>query len=85
MWVVHADLVQPNVNGLVFPAGNVAALTESLQIAFADRQRLQQWGMASHQIIHRYSYTQTTQGLKTALNKLGVGDFTEYTFIQHAV
>jgi glycosyltransferase involved in cell wall biosynthesis len=80
-----ADLVRPDHNGLIFPAGDVSALAESLQIAFADRQRLQQWGMASRQMIHHYSYTQTTQGLKLALNELGVGIFTEYNLIERAV
>jgi glycosyltransferase involved in cell wall biosynthesis len=63
-----ADLVQPNVNGLVFPAGDISALAQCLETALMDLQRLQQWGKASQQIIQRYSYSQTTTGLKAALD-----------------
>lgn len=62
------DLVQPHVNGLVFPAGDVSALSDCLKTALADPDRLQQWGNASQQIIRRYSYAQTTAGLKAALH-----------------
>lgn len=62
------NLVQPEHNGLIFPAGDVAALTNCLRAALGDRQRLQAWGAASRQIIRRYSYAQTTQGLRQALD-----------------
>jgi glycosyltransferase involved in cell wall biosynthesis len=62
------DLVQPHHNGLIFPAGEVSALAGCLQVALGDRQRLKAWGTASQQIISRYSYTQTTQGLSQALD-----------------
>lgn len=62
-----ADLIQPGLNGLTFPAGDVAALTQCLRDALSDRQRLQAWGAASAQIIAHYSYTQATQGLQQAL------------------
>lgn len=64
------DLVHPGKNGLIFPAGNVQALADSLQTALSDRQRLQKWGEESRQIVSRYSYLQTTQGLKQALSYL---------------
>ena len=64
------DLVHPGTNGLVFPAGDVSALTASLQEAFSDRNRLQMWGQESKKIISNYSYTQTTQGLREALTHL---------------
>lgn len=62
------NLVQSDVNGLVFPAGDISALSQCLETAFADPDRLQQWGNASKQIIQRYSYSQTTEGLRTALH-----------------
>ncbi len=64
------DLIHPGQNGLIFPAGDVSALTHSLQEAFSDRQRLQQWGEESQQIISQYSYFQSSQGLSQALESL---------------
>lgn len=66
------DLVQAGRNGLVFPAGDVAALTQALQIACTDRQQLKTWGQASRQIISHYSYRETTMGLKKALAALSI-------------
>ena len=66
------DLVRDRTNGLVFPAGDVSALTSALQEAFSDRKRLQIWGQESKKIISNYSYTQTTQGLREALNHLSI-------------
>lgn len=62
------DLIRHQHNGLVFPAGDVSALTNSLQEAFCDRQRLRQWGEESHKVVSQYSYTQASQGLKQALD-----------------
>lgn len=64
------DLVRSEQNGLIFPAGNVVALTKCLEMAFSDRQRLQQWGQKSRELISQYSYRQTSQGLFEALNYL---------------
>ncbi len=64
------DLIHPYDNGLIFPAGNVPALARSLQEAFSNRERLQQWGEKSRSIVSQYSYTQATQGLIQALNSV---------------
>jgi glycosyltransferase involved in cell wall biosynthesis len=64
------DLVHPGRNGLVFPAGDVAALAGALREAFADGARLKAWGLASREFIQGYSYEQATQGLLLALAKL---------------
>jgi len=64
------DLVHPGKNGLIFPAGDVSALALSLQEAFSDRQRLQNWGKESRSIISHYSYLQATQGLNQALDHI---------------
>jgi glycosyltransferase involved in cell wall biosynthesis len=63
-----ADLVEPERNGLVFPAGNITALSECLRQALCDRHRLQTWGHHSYEKIQHYSYTQTTAGLHQALS-----------------
>ena len=61
------DLVQPFRNGLVFPAGDVPALTSALREAFSDPDRLKKWGQHSREIIQKYSYAQATAGLVRAL------------------
>lgn len=64
------DLVQSDRNGLVFPAGNVSALTHALKNAFSNPQRLKSWGEESQKIIQSYSYAQMTVGLQKALAAL---------------
>jgi glycosyltransferase involved in cell wall biosynthesis len=66
------DLIHPHRNGLIFPAGDVSALTACLKEAFSDRERLKIWGEESRKIVGNYSYKQTTQGLREALIHLGV-------------
>ncbi|UBF27978.1 glycosyltransferase family 4 protein [Kovacikia minuta CCNUW1] len=64
------DLVHAYQNGLTFPAGDVTALANCLREAFSNPQRLQKWGMQSHQIISSYSYKQATEGLRKALKTI---------------
>ena len=65
-----ADLVEPGVNGLVFPAGDVDALASALRDALSDRARLLQWGQAGRRRVARYDYEQASQGLMQALSSL---------------
>ena len=67
-----SDLVRHGRNGLIFPAGDVAALTACLTEALSDRSRLRHWGDESLAIIRKYSYTQATLGLKQAMAHLNV-------------
>lgn len=64
------DLVRQHQNGLIFEAGNVADLTNSIQLAFGDQERLKQWGHNSRKFIQNYSYKQTTEGLQKALSSI---------------
>jgi glycosyltransferase involved in cell wall biosynthesis len=64
------DLVQPRVNGLVFPAGDVAALADSLRELLAEPARLHPMGASSKERIAHYSYRQATAGLREALAEL---------------
>jgi len=66
------DLVHPQVNGLIFEAGNIQALTNTLKDACADYPRLKLWGQRSRKIIKDYNYGRATQGLITALNRLSI-------------
>jgi glycosyltransferase involved in cell wall biosynthesis len=61
------DLVHAGRNGLVFPAGNVDALTATLSDALSDRVRLASWGAESLRIVASYSYAAAAQGLCSAL------------------
>lgn len=62
-----ADLVREGVNGLAFPAGDVAALTDALRNALSDRERLAEWGKAGREIVAKYDYPAATEGLLAAL------------------
>jgi glycosyltransferase involved in cell wall biosynthesis len=64
------DLVRSGRNGLVFPAGDVRALTDALREALADKGRLKNWGKESAEIVTAYTYQHATEGLLTALSKL---------------
>ena len=61
------DLVEPDANGLVFPAGDVDALTASLRDALSDPERLARWGQRSREIISGYTYARGVAGLRQAL------------------
>ncbi len=62
------DLVKPGENGLIFPAGDVAGLARALTHALEDRARLRAWGENSLNVMTRWSYKQTTEGLMQALH-----------------
>lgn len=66
-----ADLVRHGQTGLVFPAGDVLALTEALRNALSDRERLREWGIAGRQIVRNYDYAHATAGLERALSEVG--------------
>lgn len=62
-----ADLVAPDRNGLVFPAGDVRALTAALREALSDRARLADWGQEGQRMVAHYSYAEASRGLFEAL------------------
>jgi glycosyltransferase involved in cell wall biosynthesis len=66
------DLVVPYENGLIFAAGDVAALARCLTEAVSDRTRLAEWGARSRTLIQEYSYANVTDGLLAAMNSLGL-------------
>jgi len=68
----HKNLVQDGKNGFVFPAGDTAALANSLSRVLAgDTGR--QMGIESLRIIQDYSFEQNVQGLRSALEALVPG------------
>lgn len=65
------DLVTDGVTGLVFPAGDRAALVEALRRALADDRMRRTWGEAASARVKRYSYAEATAGLLDALQFVG--------------
>lgn len=61
-----ADLVEPGRTGLVFEAGDVAALERALEQALADRARLRQWGEQARALVREFSYEAAGKGLLRA-------------------
>ncbi|MBA2622037.1 MAG: glycosyltransferase family 4 protein [Chthoniobacterales bacterium] len=66
------DLVRQGENGLIFPAGDVEALTTALHEALSDPMRLKQWGEAGRKIVSNYNYAAATGGLLTALEAVAL-------------
>lgn len=66
------DLVLPGKTGLIFPAGDVAALSCALQTSFGDSDQLGAWGTRASEHIRAYSYENATAGLVAALRFLGL-------------
>jgi glycosyltransferase involved in cell wall biosynthesis len=64
------DLVVPGRNGLIFPMGDVGALTDCLRRALGDPERLRRWGQASLEQVRDYTYARATAGLEAALQVL---------------
>ncbi|MEY2565404.1 MAG: hypothetical protein QOH88_3597 [Verrucomicrobiota bacterium] len=65
-----ADLVHTRINGWVFPAGRLDALTSTVEEALADRCRLQKFGEAGFEIVKEYNYARASAGLEAALEAL---------------
>jgi len=66
------DLVVPDETGLVFPAGDVAALGEAITSALSDDARLRAWGENASRKVRQFGYRQATDGLVAALQSLGI-------------
>jgi glycosyltransferase involved in cell wall biosynthesis len=67
------DLIRTGVNGQTFAAGDVKGLTTALHPILADAGTRQRMGVASSDIISRWSYAECANGLRTALASSGVG------------
>ena len=67
-----ADLVRDGINGRTFRAGDIAGLTEALSHLIDDRDSRRRMGLASLDIISRWSYAECATGLKAALAGVGL-------------
>ena len=70
----HLDLVRSGWNGLVFAAGNRAALTRALQTAFENPERLRTWGKNGQKLIQDFTHFEATKGLQRALDFVHAGE-----------
>ncbi len=62
-----ADLVRPGENGLIYPAGDVDALTEALQALVDDPERRRRMGETSLRLISEWNYDRCVLGVREAL------------------
>jgi glycosyltransferase involved in cell wall biosynthesis len=63
----HADLVTHGVEGCVFPAGNIAALTEALRTVFASPEIPRRMGESARRRIAHWTFEHNIRGLRQAL------------------
>ncbi len=63
------DLVQPNLNGWIYPPGDVTALSECLKMAFTAAD-LSAMGQRSLAIINHWDYAADLRGLQAALSRV---------------
>jgi glycosyltransferase involved in cell wall biosynthesis len=66
------DLIEPGQNGWIFPAGDVAALTATLQTALSDREALARAGTLAAERMQRWNFDADVAGLRAALGSLGL-------------
>jgi len=62
----HLDLIQPDRNGLVFEAGNITSLADSLAAALQPGT-LERWNCNVNEVLKTYNYQTSLTGLKTAI------------------
>jgi glycosyltransferase involved in cell wall biosynthesis len=67
------DLVQDEVNGRVFPAGDVAALAAALADVVGSPERARAMGAAGLAMIRKHGFEEDVAGLRRALNDLVPG------------
>jgi glycosyltransferase involved in cell wall biosynthesis len=61
------DLITPGVEGEVFPAGDIAALTDALRCTLATPATAQQMGQRALERIRSWSFEEDVRGLRHAL------------------
>lgn len=68
------DLVKPEINGDVFPAGDAQALAGVMARVLADRDALLRMGEASRGVIGKWSFSEDLAGIRAALAQLTPGN-----------
>lgn len=64
------DLIRDNVNGAVFPSGDLHALSNKLRELMSGKQRLQQMGSASKEIIDNWTFKIQAGVIESEIKKL---------------
>ncbi len=58
------DLVSNNLNGIVFPSGNMEACTEALNILLKSKEKLKEMGRESFKLIQDWSFVNIVKSLE---------------------
>jgi glycosyltransferase involved in cell wall biosynthesis len=66
------DLVQADVNGYTFATGDIEGLANALHPILVDAETRQRMSAASRAIISHWSYAECCNGLRTALQSVGL-------------
>jgi glycosyltransferase involved in cell wall biosynthesis len=66
------DLVRDGVNGRTFAAGDICGLGSVLHSLIGDDEARREMGMASREIISRWSFAEVREGLRMALRSVGL-------------
>jgi glycosyltransferase involved in cell wall biosynthesis len=65
------DLVQEGINGFIYPAGDVVALTARLQnLLLSAEDRRTSMGAASRKLVSHWSYREVVEGLLECLQRV---------------
>ncbi|HVI16413.1 MAG TPA: glycosyltransferase family 4 protein, partial [Pseudolabrys sp.] len=67
-----ADLVRAGVNGQTFETGDVEGLASALHPILGDAGTRRRMGLASSDIISRWSYAECAAGLRAAVTRCGL-------------
>lgn len=67
------DLVMPGENGFVFPLGNTQKLSECLLGVLSNEELRKKLGSRSREIIEKFSYENTIEGISAAIFSKGPG------------
>ena len=63
----HIDLITPGLDGILYPTGNVAALTAALQLVFSTPQTAEYLGRAAAHRMQSWSFEEDVHALRSAL------------------
>jgi glycosyltransferase involved in cell wall biosynthesis len=63
----HADLITDGIEGFVFPAGDIVALTDALRRVFASPHTAALMGEHARARVHTWSFEEDVRGLRAAL------------------
>jgi len=67
------DLIEDGINGCIYPAGDIGALTDALRRVLASPEIAEAMGRRAHERIERWGFEQDIAGLRHALQQVSPG------------